>query len=62
MNPNPQIDTEGGKMYFLDHNPSTETGSVHRANLDGSDVEPLVTSGLDFPSFIVLDLDRREML
>jgi len=40
-----------GKMYWTD----TGTDKIQRANLDGSGVEDLVTSGLSAPYGIALD-------
>ena len=39
------LDVAGGKMYWTDYG----TNKIHRANLDGSRVEALVTTGLDSP-------------
>lgn len=46
------LDLHGGKMYWA------ESGSkrIRCANLDGSNVEDLVTTGLSFPADIQLDL------
>ena len=41
----------GGKMYWVD----AGTSKIQRANLDGSAVEDLVTSGLSHPSGLALD-------
>ncbi len=50
------IDPIGRKMYFTD----AFEGTVNRANLDGSNVEGLVTSGLSNPVGIAIDfLDRK---
>ena len=38
-----------------------DTGKIQRANLDGSGVEDLVTSGLDIPRGIALDLAGGKM-
>ena len=40
------------KMYWTDHG----TDKIQRANLDGSSVEDLVTTGLSFPYGIALDI------
>ena len=40
-----------GKMYWTDY----VTNKIQRANLDGSAVEDLVTSGLDNPAGLALD-------
>jgi low density lipoprotein receptor-related protein 5/6 len=45
------------KMYWTDH----EMGKIQRANLDGSNVEDLITAGLAEPSGIALDLTTSKM-
>ena len=40
-----------GKMYWTD----VGTNKIQRANLDGSQIEDLITAGLDFPSGLALD-------
>ena len=44
------LDVERGKMYWTDW----FTGKIQRANLDGSNVEDLITHGLDRPTGIAL--------
>ena len=44
------LDAEGGKLYWTD----SGTGKIQRANLDGSEVEDLVTEGLLSPRGLVL--------
>ncbi len=51
------LDLEYGKMYWTDQN----THKVQRANLDGTDVEDLVVTGLDRPYGIALDLVNGKM-
>ena len=46
-----------GKMYWTDW----ESDKIQRANLDGSQVEDLVTTGLDAPSGLALDVDGGKM-
>ena len=46
-----------GKMYWTD----VGTDKIQRANLDGSQIEDLVTAGLDFPSGLALDAARGKM-
>ena len=55
------LDVAAGKMYWTDIRRvgyffPTKTGKIQRANLDGSQVEDLVTSGLESPIHIVLDV------
>jgi hypothetical protein len=45
------VDAAGGKVYWTD----VDNFSISRANLDGSGVEPIITTGLAFPSTIALD-------
>ena len=45
------------KMYWADGS----TQMIQRSNLDGSDVEDLVTTGLDYPHGIALDVDGGKM-
>ncbi|MFQ5571639.1 MAG: FlgD immunoglobulin-like domain containing protein, partial [Rhodothermales bacterium] len=44
------IDLNGGKMYWTEFN----SGSVRRSNLDGSNIEDVIT-GLSFPTDVALD-------
>ena len=44
-------------MYWTDWN----TKKIQRANLDGSHVEDLITTGLDVPRGIALDVERGKM-
>lgn len=46
------VDPSAGKIYWTD----VDRDKIQRANLDGSDVEDLITSGLVFPMDIALDL------
>ena len=46
-----------GKMYWTDW----ETAKIQRANLDGSQVEDLVTTGLEEPSGLALDVDEKKL-
>ena len=46
-----------GKMYWTDR----ETDKIQRANLDGSQIENLVTTGLDAPSGLALDVAEGKM-
>ena len=46
-----------GRMYWTDW----DTDKIQRANLDGSQVEDLVTSGLDSPSGLALDVSGGKM-
>ena len=48
-----------GKMYWVDA--SRNGGTIQRANLDGSQVEVLVSTGLKEPTDLSLDLDRGKM-
>ena len=49
------LDTARGKMYWADPGSS----KVQRANLDGTGLEDLVTTGLDVPLGIALDVSPR---
>jgi hypothetical protein len=44
------IDASGGKMYWT----SPQFGKIRRANLDGTNVEDIVTTGLDYPWGVAL--------
>ena len=46
-----------GRMYWTDW----ETDKIQRANLDGSQVEDLVSTGLDYPSGLALDVAGGKM-
>ena len=46
-----------GKMYWTDR----ETDKIQRANLDGSQIEDLITTGLDYPSGLALDVAGGKM-
>ena len=48
------LDVAGGKMYWTD----VGTSKIQRANLDGSGLEDLVTTGVKLPVRIALDLAR----
>ena len=51
------MDVAGGKMYWTDR----DTNKIQRANLDGSDIEDLVTEGLKSPQGIALDVAGGKM-
>ena len=51
------LDSAAGKMYWTD----AGTDKIQRANLDGSGVEDLITSGLRSPYGIALDLAAGKM-
>ena len=51
------LDVAAGKMYWTDRGNEW----IQRANLDGSEVEGLVTSGLDSPYGIALDVAAGKM-
>lgn len=51
------LDTKAGKMYWTEFS----AGAIRRANLDGTSVENLVTTGLSMPMEIELDLAARKM-
>ena len=53
----PIRDAGAGKMYWTDRG----TGKIQRANLDGSGVEDLVTSGFVDPTGLALDLGAGKM-
>ena len=61
------LDVGSGKMYWTDlgtYNLSArryEDGKIQRANLDGSNVETLITTGLSEPSGIALDVGSGKM-
>ena len=46
------LDTVAGKLYWTD----LLTGTIHRANLDGTSVETIVSVGLLDPSYIDVDV------
>ena len=51
------LDVSAGKMYWTDHG----TDKIHRANLDGSQVETLISTGLDDPKGLALDVSAGKM-
>ena len=51
------LDVAGGKMYWTDRG----TDKIQRANLNGSNVEDLLTSGLDRPTGLALDMSGGKM-
>ncbi len=51
--------TGGSKLYWTDSNRSAS--KIQRANLDGSGIEDLVTSGLDGPISLALDMTGGKM-
>ena len=51
------LDVAAGKMYWTDWS----TASIQRANLDGSQVETLVSAGLEHPFRIALDVAAGKM-
>ena len=53
----PRIVVAEGKMYWVDR----IEAKIQRANLDGSQVEDLVTTGLEQPTDLALDLDEGKM-
>ena len=57
VNPGDPLDPEnplGGKVYWID----ADTDKVQRANLDGSNIEDLVTTGLRTPTGIALGIPQ----
>ena len=55
--PDIALDLVGGKMYFTD----SILSKVQRADLDGSNAEDLITTGLFWPTGIALDLPNGKM-
>ena len=55
-----ELDLIGRKIYWIDYANSPDSGTIHRSNLDGSQLELLV-AGLNYPSGLALDLTRRQM-
>ena len=53
----PLVVVPQGKMYWVDRLAS----KIQRANLDGSEVEDLVTTGLEEPTDLALDVDGGKM-
>ena len=51
------LDVANGKMYWTDDS----ADRIQRANLDGSDIENLITQGLDDPYGIALDVANGKM-
>ena len=47
------IDVEHGKLYFADQG---DDPTIFRVNLDGSELEPLITSGIEHPYGVALDV------
>ncbi|MYD60369.1 MAG: hypothetical protein F4W91_04960, partial [Gemmatimonadetes bacterium] len=52
-----EMDVVGVSMYWVDRG----TSKIQRSNLDGSNVEDLITTGLDLPSGIALDISGGKM-
>ncbi len=50
------LDVERGMMYWTDIGEIVGTAKIQRANLDGSNVEDLITTGLSRPVGIALDV------
>ena len=50
------LDVDGGHIYWTDRDKSTFLGTIHRANLDGSNAETLTKIG--YPHHIALDVAR----
>ena len=53
----PLVPVVKGKMYWVDRG----TAKIQRANLDGSEVEDLVTTGLEYPTDLALDVAGGKM-
>jgi Low-density lipoprotein receptor repeat class B len=51
------VDKASGKIYWTD----VQNCKIQRANIDGSNIENLITFGLFYPSAIALDLVNRHM-
>ena len=51
------LDVDGGKMYWTDWH----TNKIQRADLNGSNVEDIITSGVSFSRGIALDLVNRKI-
>lgn len=51
------IDATGGKVYWTDWH----TNKIQRANLDGSNAEDIITSGVNFSRGIALDPENRKI-
>jgi|GEM_PF-2115114 len=49
------IETSAQKMYWTDFDELTSTGTIYSANMDGSDVAPLLFEGLDRPQGITIE-------
>lgn len=52
------LDIAAGKMYWTDDD---SIAAVRRCNLDGTQIDTLVSGGLDFPIAIALDLEAGQM-
>ena len=50
-----------GESYWTDNTRTTWTAKIRRANLDGSQVEDHITTGVRTPGFLVLDVEGRKM-
>jgi len=55
-----RLDTEAGKIYWVDEGSGVNTGSIKRANLDGTGVQTLL-SGLATPKGLDLDVAAGKM-
>ena len=51
------LDVDGGKMYWTDWH----TNKIQRADLNGSNAEDIITSGVNFSRGIALDLINRKI-
>ena len=52
---------QGSRMYWTDLGTATGDGKIQRADLDGSNIQDLVTTGLTVPSGIALDVAGGKM-
>ena len=58
------LDVQGGKMYWTDRDgyaPAGYTSKIQRANLDGTNIEDLITTGLREPYGLALDISSGKM-
>jgi DNA-binding beta-propeller fold protein YncE len=52
------LDVAAGKMYWTDRGTTAADGRIQCADLDGSNIEDLVSTGLTLPSGIALELEQ----
>ena len=52
------VDEKGGKIYWAD----SDTRKIQRANLDGTNVEDIITVKSGWPYYVAVDYKRRQVI